>query len=108
MILFLFLFLILTCSTLAKDPAITKTEFTHLPTRLFYFPDSSVMLLQEAETDTVHRSTDEGKTWTVVSGVPQGVARTLYQNDHHKTRSYILTRSETHYYSSDQGAFTRI
>jgi hypothetical protein len=57
----------------------------------------------ELESNNVHRSSDEGKTWGLVSGVPAGESRLIYQHGFSKERAYIITGGKQHYYSSDRG-----
>jgi len=50
------------------------------PSRLVYFDDSTVVLYHDGSAKTVWRSQDEGKTWAVIDGIPQGQAWTVIEH----------------------------
>ncbi|RXK41140.1 signal sequence binding protein [Tremella mesenterica] len=98
------LFLALTLfplAALADDPEVTVTRFDNLPSRLFYFEDTPVILMQDPVTLTVYRSPDEGKTWEEVSGIEEALR--LVPHPHNNEMAFILGRSTTHWVTYNRG-----
>ncbi|KAK9765410.1 vacuolar protein sorting/targeting protein PEP1 [Basidiobolus ranarum] len=89
------------------EVSITKTDFHNLPTKLFYFEDSGVILYLDTVLKTVYHSSDEGKSWAPVPGIPEQVALEMYNHPYEKDTAYILTSSRTHYVSQDKGSSWR-
>ena len=52
---------------LAKNdaPTVEETKFESVPTNLFYFEDSDVVLITDSSTKTTYRSEDAGFKWEI-------------------------------------------
>ncbi|KAL7422736.1 vacuolar protein sorting/targeting protein PEP1 [Cryptotrichosporon argae] len=87
---------------LAADPEVTITRLQNLPSRLFYFDDTPVILMHDPVTLSVFRSGDEGKTWDAVTGVDQAVR--LIQHPHNNEMAFVIGRSYTHWVTYNRGA----
>ncbi|KAI0404482.1 hypothetical protein F4802DRAFT_230783 [Xylaria palmicola] len=104
--LLLFVALLSTASTVyAKDePAITVTEFKRAPNNPNYFPNSNVVLLQEAEHPrTVWRSDDGGATWEKAKDIDHEKIVSLVMHKYDPDRAYALTLGNVHWRTSDKG-----
>ncbi|TPX69836.1 hypothetical protein SpCBS45565_g02188 [Spizellomyces sp. 'palustris'] len=78
------------------------TTFESVPQKLFYFENSEVILMYENA--RIWRSTDEGRTWTKVSNIPDQSATLLIHHPHAKdTTAIVLTRGKEHYITTDRG-----
>ncbi|GAA6008486.1 vacuolar protein sorting/targeting protein 10 [Rhodotorula paludigena] len=84
-------------------PALSHTLFDNLPTRIFYFDDSSVVLYHDQIGRNVWRSTDEGKKWEIIDGVPHNEAYMLVDHPYDKSIAFILTAGTTHYRTMNRG-----
>ncbi|KAJ3206579.1 vacuolar protein sorting/targeting protein PEP1, partial [Dinochytrium kinnereticum] len=61
-----------------------------------------VLLLLESGRDRVHRSEDEGKTWSVVKEL-EDVKQVILHPFSKETRAYAMTSGKTHYWTKDKG-----
>ncbi|KAK4240658.1 hypothetical protein C8A03DRAFT_31256 [Achaetomium macrosporum] len=84
-------------------PTFHTKAFENIPRNLNYFPDSDVVLFQDADANNVYRSADHGVTWERVDAVPEGRAWLLYMHQFDPQRAYILTEGTTHFRTSDRG-----
>lgn len=62
-----------------------------------------VVLLHDPITSTVHRSPDEGATWSKVPSVPEGQASRLVAHPHNNEMAFILGKSTTHWVTYNRG-----
>jgi len=95
-----------TASTVyAKDePTVVVTPFKSRPNYLNYFPDSNVVLFQEAESPrTVWRSADGGATWAEVEGIEHDKIIAVVMHKSSSDRAYVLTTGNTHWMTADKG-----
>ena len=53
----------------SNEPSIEVTKFKSLPTQLFFFDDSDVVIVTDTETRTAYRSEDAGVKWKKLEGV---------------------------------------
>ncbi|KAI3331859.1 Oligoxyloglucan reducing end-specific cellobiohydrolase [Xylariaceae sp. AK1471] len=98
--------LLSTASTVyAKDePTIIVTPFESPVNNLNYFPDSNVVLFQEAENPrTVWRSTDGGAKWAKAEGIEHDKSIALVMHKYDPNRAYVLTLGNVHWRTEDQG-----
>ncbi|ORX80565.1 Oligoxyloglucan reducing end-specific cellobiohydrolase [Basidiobolus meristosporus CBS 931.73] len=94
----------LIAGTGAGDVTVRNTGLTNLPTKLFYFEDSGVILYLDTTSRTVLRSDNEGGTWSKVSNVPDSIATDMYSHPYDKQTAIILTEDTTHYITHDRGS----
>jgi hypothetical protein len=82
---------------LSGDPTSSHTLFPNLPTKLFYFDDTTTILFLDSKDGNVWRSSDEGKTWNPVDGVPRGKAWDLvmHSNNREVVRHSSFSLSQT-------------
>ncbi|KAM0751951.1 putative signal sequence binding protein [Meredithblackwellia eburnea MCA 4105] len=88
-------------------PELHHTLFNNLPSKIFYFDDTSVVLYHDAISKNVWRSVDEGKVWNILSktsDVPDGVATMLIEHPFDNKIAFILGDDTTHYRTMDRGA----
>lgn len=89
---------------IAKDePTIEATEFDSLPSGLYYFPGSNVIMFQESLDGTVWRSEDGGTSWEKPAGVDQKEALVFVPHEFDHDRAYILTEGKDHWQTKDKG-----
>ncbi|WFD05581.1 vacuolar protein sorting/targeting protein PEP1 [Malassezia vespertilionis] len=88
----------------AKSPSIAASEFAHLPSKLTYFQDSTVVLWHDGEARDVYRSDNEGKTWELVKGPPPRSAYLLIQHPYDPQQAFILSDSTEHWLTKNRGA----
>ncbi|KAL1916286.1 uncharacterized protein VTP21DRAFT_5903 [Calcarisporiella thermophila] len=91
------------CMVQTQNVGLAKTGFENLPSTIFYFEDSGVILYFDSLKGNVYRSPDEGKSWAAVSGVPPNSAISLIQHPFSKDSAYILVAGTTHYKTEDKG-----
>ncbi|KAJ7579923.1 hypothetical protein C8J56DRAFT_1058949 [Mycena floridula] len=71
----LFLLISLISRSLAADPKKTITSFPNFPANIFFFDDSESAIYFDAIDGDVHVSQDEGKSWKLAEGIPNGEVR---------------------------------
>lgn len=98
------LLLLLGIVSAASDPVAYRTPLANLPSKLVYFEDTPIILSHDTTTRTVHRSTDEGKTWSAIDGVPEGEAWLLIEHAWHNKVAFVLGRGKTHWRTINGGA----
>ncbi|CDS81921.1 related to VPS10 domain-containing receptor SorCS1 precursor [Sporisorium scitamineum] len=101
--IFLCTLLLLPSLTSAAEPGVKVSRFAHLPSKISYFDDSTVVLYHDATAGIVYRSEDEGKSWSPVSGSSAGKAAMLVPHPYDKKQAFILSRETVHWRSIDRG-----
>ncbi|GAA6062486.1 hypothetical protein JCM10212_001859 [Sporobolomyces blumeae] len=86
-----------------EKPALSHTLFDNLPSRIMYFEDSPVVLYHDQIGRNVLRSSNEGKKWDHIGGVPKGEALLLIEHPYDNSIAFILTASTTHYRTMNKG-----
>lgn len=94
---------LLLASVRAKAPVVHETSFDHLPRKFQYFEDSSTILYLDERSGTVHRTDDDGATWSEAAGVPDKAAQSLIFHPFDKKTAFILGPEKKHYQSRDLG-----
>ncbi|GAA5905768.1 hypothetical protein JCM6882_000453 [Rhodosporidiobolus microsporus] len=84
-------------------PALTHTLFDNLPARILYFDDSPSVLYHDQLSRNVWRSTDEGKSWHIINGVPKGEAYVVVEHPWDNKIAFILSPTTTHYRTLNRG-----
>ncbi|KAI9701901.1 MAG: vacuolar protein sorting/targeting protein PEP1 [Candelina mexicana] len=90
-------------SAKSSEPRVEKTKFDNLPTGLFYFEDTDIVIFKDDERGNVFRSTDAGEYWNRIEDVPEGKMWDVWQHPHDNKRAYVLGQEETHWMTGDQG-----
>jgi hypothetical protein len=88
----------------AQSPQIALTLFNNLPSKLFYFDDTQVVIYHDEIAKDIYRSQDEGKTWQLIQGVPRGHSNIFIEHPFDSRVAFILTDGITHYRSLNRGA----
>ncbi|KAK4688992.1 hypothetical protein P7C73_g1101, partial [Tremellales sp. Uapishka_1] len=101
LILSLVLCALLPLAVRADDPIVSITKLDNLPTRLFYFDDTPVILMHDPVTLSVLRSPDEGKTWEPISGVEEAIR--LVEHPYDNQMAFIIGRYTTHWVTYNRG-----
>lgn len=105
----IFLGLLLLCCSLTavsakKDkPDLEETQFKFLPTNLFYFDDSEVVLLQEGSPGTVYRSATAGESWSAIKDINNQQAVETLRHPFNNQVAITLGSDKTHWITKDQG-----
>ncbi|GAA6042590.1 hypothetical protein JCM8097_003146 [Rhodosporidiobolus ruineniae] len=84
-------------------PHLSHTLFENLPARILYFDDSPVVLYHDQLGRNIWRSTDEGKEWKILDGVPHGESYMLLEHPYDAKIAFILSSSTTHYRTMNRG-----
>ncbi|KAI5476446.1 signal sequence binding protein [Pseudohyphozyma bogoriensis] len=90
----------------AKDdpkPELHHTLFDNLPSKIFYFEDTSVVMYHDQLGKNIWRSQDEGKTWKILDNVALGEALLLLEHPYDNKIAFVLTEGTTHYRTMDRG-----
>ncbi|CCM05586.1 uncharacterized protein FIBRA_07814 [Fibroporia radiculosa] len=85
------------------QPESSISYFDNLPARLFFFADTTTAIYHDVVAGNVHVSQDEGKTWNLAAGLPEGKAAMVIEHPFDKSYAFVLTRGTTHYRTDDQG-----
>jgi photosystem II stability/assembly factor-like uncharacterized protein len=97
-------FLLFVPLILAKDPEIVeKTPFPGRPDALYYFDDSEVILTVDKSSSILYSSTNGGKDWAKVSGVPAGDANRIYLNPNDNKIAIVVGDALRQHITEDQG-----
>ncbi|KAJ9098981.1 hypothetical protein QFC20_005799 [Naganishia adeliensis] len=88
----------------ADDPKVGVTRFKNLPSKLFYFEDTTTILMHGPVSSTVHISQDEGLTWHPAPNVPPGTAIRLIQHPFNNDMAFIIGRHGEHWATYNRGA----
>ncbi|KAF9920031.1 vacuolar protein sorting/targeting protein PEP1 [Linnemannia zychae] len=84
------------------SPIVTEYKFDAAPRKLSYFADSPIVLYHDMA--NIHRSPDEGKSWSRVRDVGLETASAMIMHPFDSKRAYVLTKGKRHYRTEDQGA----
>ncbi|SCZ93735.1 BZ3500_MvSof-1268-A1-R1_Chr6-3g08852 [Microbotryum saponariae] len=116
----------------SNSPKLAHTLFNNLPARIFYFDDTpdrrsssgktrfgeslapklaelpclrrpAVVIYHDQIGKNVWRSSDEGKKWDIISGVPLGQAMLVIDHPYDSHIAFILTSTTTHYRTMNRG-----
>ncbi|KAJ7623514.1 vacuolar protein sorting/targeting protein 10 [Roridomyces roridus] len=98
-----FLFLWLPSLLLAQKPEHTISNFDNLPSRLFFFDDTTSAIYHDSMEGNIFVSPDEGKTWKRADDIPKGAALMVIEHPFDNTLAFVLTRTNTHYRTDDRG-----
>ncbi len=98
------LLLSLLLGVFAKDkPKVERTKFDSLPTNLFYFEDSDVVLVSDPETRTVWRSKDAGEEWKKLEDVGAGEVLEVLKHPYNNNVAVVIGMRKQHWITRDQG-----
>ncbi|KAJ7623527.1 vacuolar protein sorting/targeting protein 10 [Roridomyces roridus] len=87
----------------AQKPEHTISSFENLPSRLFFFDDTSSAIYHDSMEGNIFVSPDEGKTWKRADDIPKGAALMVIEHPFDNTWAFVLTRTNTHYRTDDRG-----
>lgn len=75
-----------------REPEHAITYFPNLPSRLFFFDDTTSVLYHDSSKGNVWVSGDEGKNWKEAEGIPDGKAAMLIEHpfDNNYVRSRVM------------------
>ncbi|KAJ7128312.1 Oligoxyloglucan reducing end-specific cellobiohydrolase [Mycena epipterygia] len=99
----LFIFLHYQLLAAAHDPEYSITSFAALPTRLFFFPDSTSAIYHDAVEGNIYVSSDEGRSWMFCQDIPRGVAAMFIEHPFDSFFAFVLTHSKVHFRTEDGG-----
>ncbi|MBW0519773.1 hypothetical protein O181_059488 [Austropuccinia psidii MF-1] len=85
------------------QPKSYSNKFKHMPSKLIYFKDTSIILSHDSINRQVFRSTDEGKTWSKIQTIPDGDAWLLIDHNWDNRVAFILSKGLKHYRSINRG-----
>jgi len=74
-----------------------------MPSKLIYFEDTPIILSHDSILRQVWRSTDEGKTWNLISAVPSGDAWLVVEHSWDNRVAFILSRGSKHWRTINRG-----
>ncbi|EJU03910.1 Oligoxyloglucan reducing end-specific cellobiohydrolase [Dacryopinax primogenitus] len=97
------LVLLFPLTTRADIPLVTLSYFSTLPSKLFYFDDSTSVLWHDTANGIVFVSEDEGKSWTQSTDIPEGEAAMLVEHPFDTKVAFMLSRKYTHYRTINRG-----
>ncbi|KAL1297584.1 hypothetical protein AAFC00_006147 [Neodothiora populina] len=87
-----------------KDkPEIGETGFDSLPSNLFYFDDSDVVLVTDVLPGIVYRSTDAGQNWKAVKDLTKGAILGVSANPYNNKVAVAVGIEKEHWITKDQG-----
>lgn len=86
-----------------KLPTSTINTFSHAPSKLIYFEDTPIILAHDSSDRIVRRSTDEGKTWSLIDTVPSGDAWLLVDHTYDNRVAFILSKTNKHWRTINRG-----
>ena len=98
-----YLFLSLSAGVLGKKPKIEETKFPQLPTNLFYFDDSDVVLVTDPSARTAYRSADAGVKWQKLDGVDEGKVLEVLRHPYNNKVAVVIGLDNKHWITRDQG-----
>jgi len=94
----------LTAVLAKKDkPDIEETKFKSLPTNLFYFEDSDVVIVQDTLPGIIYRSADAGATWEQVDEIKESESLEVLPHPYNNQVAVALGTAKEHWITKDQG-----
>lgn len=103
-LLFSILLLGLTATQAKKDkPLISETPFKSLPTNLFYFEDSDVVIVQDTLPGIIYRSEDAGANWSKVKEITESESLEVIPHPYNNKVAVAVGTAKTHWITKDQG-----
>ncbi len=84
-------------------PHIEKTTLDNPPANLFYFADTDIILIHDADDGKILRSDDAGASWEHVKDIDDGKAWDLWQHPYDNKVAYVLGHEYVHWVTKDQG-----
>ncbi|KAH9832479.1 Oligoxyloglucan reducing end-specific cellobiohydrolase [Rhodofomes roseus] len=87
----------------AQQPDSSVTYFPNLPSRLFFFEDTTTAVYHDLIDGNVYVSQDEGKSWSRADGIPEGDASMVIEHPFDNSYAFVLTRGIYHYRTADRG-----
>ncbi|KZT68685.1 Oligoxyloglucan reducing end-specific cellobiohydrolase [Daedalea quercina L-15889] len=87
----------------AQEPEYTANYFQNLPSRLFFFDDTTTAIYHDLIDGNVYVSPDEGATWSRVDSIPEGDASMVIEHPFDNSYAFVLTRGLFHYRTTDRG-----
>ncbi|KAI8050565.1 hypothetical protein BDF22DRAFT_695641 [Syncephalis plumigaleata] len=88
----------------AESPIVTTNWFKHLPSKLSFFGDQSVVLYFDSEDKIVYRSERVGREWQPIKDVPAGKVESMHVHPFDDQLAFLLTSGKQHYVTRDRGA----
>ena len=82
-------------------PSVSLTTFDHSPANLFYFDDSSIVLLHDRENGKVYISEDGGKDWTPEKQIKKAVD--AFPHPYHNNIAYVIDVEKHIWITYDRG-----
>lgn len=87
-----------------KDkPEISETTFSSIPSGLFYFDDSDVVMATDPRPGIVYRSIDAGKNWAAVKDITEGMVREILYHPFDNRVAVAVGLETEHWISRDRG-----
>jgi len=94
----------LTAVLAKKDkPAIEETTFKSLPTNLFYFEDSDIVIVQDTLPGIIYRSADAGATWEKVKEIKESESLEVLPHPYDSNVAVALGTAKEHWITKDTG-----
>ena len=87
----------------AGKPKVIDRTLPNLPSALFYFQDSPVILVFDPKGGDVWRSENDGKDWKQVPEV-KGRAFDIMEHQFNKEKAIVFTQGKEHWATKDKGA----
>lgn len=86
----------------AENVDVTRTKFNSLPSTLFYFVDSSVILTFNQHDGIVWRSEDDGKHWNKIDDFKEMVID-IMPHPFDNEKAAVFSSGKTHWVTSNRG-----
>ena len=87
----------------AGKPKVIDRTFPYLPSALFYFEDSPVILVFDPKGGDVWRSENDGNDWKQVPEF-KGKAHDIMEHPFDKEKAVVFTQGKEHWVTKDKGA----
>jgi len=86
-----------------EKPEIGETPFRSLPTNLFYFEDSNVVIAQDTLPGIIYRSEDAGANWKKVTEIKESESFEVLPHPYNNQVAVAVGTAKTHWITKDQG-----
>ncbi|KAG8888141.1 vacuolar protein sorting/targeting protein PEP1 [Tulasnella sp. 332] len=100
--LFLWTLLLYALGVPAQNPVVKVTPFKNQAQRIFYFDDTSIVLIHDPVAMTLYRSDNEGKDWKEIEML-RGKTLGFVPHPHDNRYAFVLTKGKTHYRTTNRG-----